>query len=257
MYSKPTSPQSIGQVLDGSFRLAAAAFGRSWILALFAGISGYAASVYQFTQGDSFTEALTAPQDAVYWTLYGVGLLASVVFYAAIYVRVDSIADGSSSGPGALTTALRKLPVLIVLFILNMLALVVGLILLVVPGLILIVSLVLALPILVLEDKGPIDSLTSSHRLVWGHWWRTAAILTVGGIIIFVLYIILGIIAAAIAPMLAGGEAAVAAVVSLFLVLALAGVLITPYIVSLILTIYWDLKLRKEGGDLSARAEAV
>ncbi|HEY4647264.1 MAG TPA: hypothetical protein VIH25_13415 [Steroidobacteraceae bacterium] len=256
MYAKPTSPQSIGQVLDGSFRLTAAAFGRSWILALFAGISGYAASVYQFTRGDSLAEAVTAPQDAMYWTLYAVGLLASVLFYAAIYLRIDSIADGST-GAGALQSALRKLPLLIALIILNMLALMVGFILLIVPGLILIVSLVLAMPILLLEDKGPIDSLTSSHKLVWGNWWRTAAILTVGGIIIFVLYMILGLIAAAVAPFLAGGEAAVVAVVSLFIVLALAGILISPYFVSLILNIYWDLKLRREGGDLSARAEAV
>jgi len=183
-------------------------------------------------------------------------LLASVLFYAAIYLRIDSIADGST-GAGALQSALRKLPLLIALIILNMLALMVGFILLIVPGLILIVSLVLAMPILLLEDKGPIDSLTSSHKLVWGNWWRTAAILTVGGIIIFVLYMILGLIAAAVAPFLAGGEAAVVAVVSLFIVLALAGILISPYFVSLILNIYWDLKLRREGGDLSARAEAV
>jgi len=192
----------------------------------------------------------------MYWTLYCVGLLASVLFYSAIYLRIDSVADGSI-GAGALRSALRKLPLLIALIILNMLALMVGFILLIVPGLILIVSLVLAMPILLLEDKGPIDSLTSSHKLVWGNWWRTAAILTVGGIIIFVLYVILGLLAAAVAPFLAGGEAAVAAVVSLFIVLALAGILISPYFVSLILNIYWDLKLRREGGDLSARAEAV
>jgi hypothetical protein len=256
MYSKPTSPQSIGQVLDGSFRLTATAFGRSWILALFAGLSAYAASVYQFTRGQSLEEALTAPQDAIYWTLYVLGLLGSILFYSALYIRIDNIASGGG-GPGALPTALRKLPMLIVLIILNMLALTVGFILLIVPGLILIVSLMLAMPILLLEGKGPVDSLKSSHKLVWGHWWRTTAILTVGVIVIFVLYIILGIIAAAVAPLVAGGEAAFAAVVSMFIVLALAGVLISPFVCSMILNIYWDLKLRKEGSDLAARAEAV
>jgi hypothetical protein len=257
MYSKPTSPQSIGQVLDGSFRLTATAFGRSWILALFAGLSAYAASVYQFTRGASFEEALTAPQDAIYWTLYVLGLIGSILFYSAIYLRIDEIASGSTGGPGVLPTALRKLPLLIVLIVLNMLALLVGFVLLIVPGMILIVSLMLATPILLLENKGPIDSLTSSHKLVWGHWWRTAAILTVGGIIIFVLYIILGIVAAAVAPLVSGGEAAVAAVISMFIVLALAGVLISPFVCAMVLNIYWDLKLRKEGGDLAARAEAV
>jgi hypothetical protein len=257
MYSKPTSPQSIGQVLDGSFRLTTAVFGRTWIFALLSGISAYAATAYQLTRGGSLAESLTAPQDAIYWTLYGLGLLGSILFYSAIYLRVDSIASGAEPGSGALATALRRLPLLIVMIILTMLVLVLGFVLLIVPGLILIVSLALAMPILLLEDKGPIASLLSSHRLVWGHWWRTTAILTVGGIIIFVLYVILGVIAAAVAPMLAGGEAAFAAMISMFIVLAVAGILIAPYFAALMLCIYWDLKLRKEGGDLAARAEAV
>ena len=37
----------------------------------------------------------------------------------------------------------------------------------------------------------------------------------------------------------------------------LAGFLITPFFVSLYLEVYRDLKMRKEGGDLAARIEAV
>lgn len=257
MYSKPSSPQSIGQVLDGSFRLAAASFKHTWRFALLAGISGYLATAYQFTRGDTLVEAVTSPQDAMYWTLYCVGFFLSMLFYSAMYVRVDSVAGGSTTGGSALAIALRRMPLLIALIFLNLLAVVVGIILLIVPGMILMVSLVLAMAIFMLEDKGPIESMTSSHRLVWGHWWRTAAILTVGGIIVFVVYIILGIVAAALAPLLAGGEAIIATMISVLLVLGLAGILIAPFFVSLILNIYWELKLRKEGGDLAARAEAV
>ncbi len=257
MYEKPTSPQSIGQVLDRSFRLTAAAFRHTWLLALPAGLAGYAASAYQFTRGDTVAQALTAPQDAVYWTLYIVGALLSMLFFAAIYLRVDAIAGGTAAQGGEVQTALRRLPLLIVLLVLTILALIGGLLLLIVPGVILAVSLMLSMPVFLLEDKGPIASLKSSHRLVWGHWWRTAAILTVAVIIVIVLYFIFGVLAAAIAPLLAGGEPVVAALLSLLIVLALLGVLITPFFVSLVLNIYWDLKLRKEGADLATRAQAV
>lgn len=257
MYVKPTSPQSIGQVLDGTFRLAAASFRHTWLFALIAGLASYAASAYQFSRGGTLAEAVLAPQDATYWTLYVCGVVVSIVFFAAIYLRIDSIAGGASSEAGALSSALRRLPLLIVLTILTLLALMIGYVLLIVPGVILTISLIVSMPIFLLEDKGPIDALTSSHRLVWGNWWRTAAIVTVGGIIVVVLYFIFGFVGAALAPLLTGGDALLASLISLLIVLALLGVVITPFFVALILNIYWDLKLRKEGGDLAARVQAA
>lgn len=257
MYEKPTSPQSIGQVLDGSFRLAAASFRHTWLLALLAGLASYAASAYQFSRGGTLMEAALAPQDATYWTLYVAGVVLSILFFAAIYLRVDAIAGGTAAEGGAVSVALRRLPLLLVLTILTVVAITCGLVLLIIPGLILAISLIASMPIFLLEDKGPIDSLTASHRLVWGHWWRTAAILTVGGIIVIVLYFIFGFVGAAIAPLVTRGDALLGGLISLLIVLALLGIVITPFFVSLILNIYWDLKLRKEGGDLTARVQAA
>lgn len=257
MYSKPTSPQSIGQVLDGSFRLTRSAYRQTWVLALLAGLVTTPASIYQFTQGESFTQSLLAPADAVYWTLYSVGMLVSLVFLSAIYLRIDAIAGGTTGGSNVMAAALRRYPWLLLSFILTLVAWAVGLVLLFIPGMILVVSLMLGMPILLLEGKGPINSLTSSHRLVWGHWWRTSVILTVAFIVVMVLYMILGGIAGAVAPLIASGSAEIAAVMAVAIVLSLAGILITPFFLALILNIYWDLKLRKEGGDLAARAEAL
>lgn len=257
MFTKPTSPQSIGQVLDGAFRLASVSFRQTWVLALLAGVASYAASVYQFTRGDTLVQSILAPADAVYWTLYVGGLLLSLLFFSAIYLRVDAIASGTTDGGDTVNAALRRLPLVLLLLVLTLLALAVGFVLLIVPFLILAVSLMLAMPILLIESKGPIDAMTSSHRLIWGHWWRTSAILTVGVIIIMVFYMILGMVAAAVAPMIASGAAEVAAVLSVAIVIGLAGILITPFFVALVLNIYWDLKLRKEGIDLAWRAEAL
>lgn len=253
MYEKPTSPQSIGQVLDGTFRLTAASFRHTWLLALLAGLSSYAASAYQFSKGGTPMEAMLAPQDATYWTLYAAGVVLSILFFAAIYLRVDTVAGGTAGQGGAVSGALRRLPLLIVLSILTVIAIACGMVLLVIPGIILAVSLVASMPIFLLEDKGPVDSLTSSHRLVWGNWWRTFIILVVAFIIAVVLYFVFGFVAALIGPLLTGGDAVLGAMVTLAIVLALLGIVITPFFVSLVLNIYWDLKLRKEGGDLAAR----
>ncbi len=257
MYTKPSSPQSIGQVLDGSFRLTAMSFRHVWVYALLAGLAGNAAAIYQFTRGGSSMAALAAQQDAVYWSLVLAGSLLGVLFMAAIYLRIDAIASGRTDDGNALSAALPRWPLLVVAFILYFIAVAVGLVLLIIPGIILMVSLMLCTAVLLFEDKGPIASLTGSHRLVWGHWWRTLVIMTVGGIIVAVLYMILGVLGGAIAPVLAGGDALIVGLVTTVLVLALAGILITPFFVALGLNVYWDLKLRKEGGDLAARAQAV
>ena len=256
MYAKPTSPQSIGQVLDGSFRLAAASFRHTWIYAVLAAIASYAATIYLFTRGgNNLEQAMLAQGDPIYWTLYCVGVIGSVFFLAAMYLRTDQIAGGDSGGSSAIGTALGRLPLLVVLTILTVLAIGIGMLLLIIPGIILSVSLMAAVPIFMLEDKGPVSSLTSSHRLVWGHWWRTLLILIVGGVIALVMWFVMSFIAAAIAPFLAGEstelEIALAAVIGI----ALIGVVLAPFFVSLVLNIYWDLKLRREGGDLAARVQ--
>lgn len=257
MIAKPTSPQSIGQVLDRSFRLAAASFRHTWLLALLSGLASYAATIYQFASGGAQLSALLVPQDPLYWVLYFCGLLVSLWLAAAIYYRIDAIASGTLEETPAVQMALRRLPLLIVLVILMMLAIALGIVLLVIPGIILMISLMPAQMLYLLENKGPVDALASSHRLVWGHWWRTFAILLVGGIIAMVVYILMYFVAGIVAAVAGSAEAALAAMLSVLIGVALAGIFLAPYLVSLLLNIYWDLKLRKEGGDLAARAQAV
>lgn len=257
MYVKPARPQSIGQLLDGTIRLTAVAFRDTWLLALFGGLSPIVASVYQFTRGGTLVAMATATGDAIYWTLYAVGMLLSVFFSAAIYLRLDAVASGAGGGGNVLVVAGSRLPLLVVLTILFVLALMLGLVLLIVPGVILAVSLMLATPVLLLEGKGPIASLLTSHRLVWGTWWRTAAILGVGGVIVVVMYLTVGFIAGAVAALLAGGEPMLAGLISLAIVQTLVGILMLPFFAALLLNVYWDVQLRKEGGDLAARARAA
>jgi len=146
--------------------------------------------------------------------------------------------------------------------ILFAIALVIGAILLIIPCLILMVSLGLCFNTALFEGKGPVDALSESHRLVWGNWWRTAAILTVGFIIIFVIYLIAGVIIGVLAPImvLGGGgteNVLLITLISGLLVGVLTSLLMTPFYIGLAIAIYWDLKLRKDGGDLAARVGAL
>jgi hypothetical protein len=97
---------------------------------------------------------------------------------------------------------------------------------------------------------------------VWGNWWRTAAILAVGFIVVFVIYMAASLVIGVLVPLLVlgGGDAESVLLITLIsslLIGVLMSLLITPFYISMLLAIYWDLKLRKDGGDLAARVGAL
>lgn len=279
MYSKPTTPLSIGQVLDGSFRLMGSGWKGVWVLALLGALAANAGAIYQVIVQAILSTPPTSLKLAVINGVVTIGgIILSVVIYAAMTIRLNRLAANEPTA-GELWAALRRLPGLIGLGICYSLVLAASSIptaayllmswpnigvtevviasVLSAPFWLYAVSLYLSQTILLLERLGPIKSLNASHRLIWGKWWRTATILTVGGIIILVTYLIAGFAGALGGAVMSGGEAILATTIAMVVVIAAISMFIGPYLVSLLLVIYWDLKLRKEGGDLAARAEAV
>jgi hypothetical protein len=94
---------------------------------------------------------------------------------------------------------------------------------------------------------------------VWGNWWRTFAILSVGGILVFVIYMAVALVIGLIIPFVGLGlnDVLVVTLMSGLLIGVLMNVLVTPFFSALLIALYWDLKLRKEGGDLAARVGAL
>ena len=97
---------------------------------------------------------------------------------------------------------------------------------------------------------------------MWGNWWRTFAILSVGVVIIFVIYMIAALIIGLIVPVLVFGgggteNVLLISLISGLLIGVLMSLLLTPFYISLAIAIYWDLKLRKDGADLAARVGAL
>lgn len=249
MEFKPTKPRSTGETIAASYRLASAAFSRSWLLGLLIALSSSLETVYQLAGGDPERLLAPFPHDPVYWLLYVIGLVLAQYFVAALYLRLDATASGREGGDDALRIALARLPAFVLMNALFVVALIAGTLLLIVPGLILTVSLAISSPVLLFDSKGPLESLSESHRLVWGHWWHTGTVLGIGGLVAIGVLLVCLIAAAILAALVTLGDVLTVALVTTLIVTALTGTLAMPFLLALVLNVYWDLKLRRHTED--------
>src|SRR5687768_2050712 len=266
MSIQPSQPQSIGGVLDTTFQLYKSSVLKLIPLSLLLVIASCLQYIYIFARGANPADPammLNLMTSWGYWLSLLAGVIGSTWITAATYLKVAAIGTDGDLGIGAaLQAALLRLPALVVMMILFILAVMIGTLLLIIPGIILMVSLLLCYPTALFDNKGPVSALSESHRLVWGNWWRTFVMLSVGVIILIVIYLIVATIVGVIAPFLMVGGAGAEDVllygmVSLVLIFVFLSLLLTPFYISLGIAIYWDLKLRKDGGDLAARAGAL
>jgi hypothetical protein len=105
-------------------------------------------------------------------------VVLSGVLQVVLIHRAWSAAEGRALPLRAsLDRALRLLPALLVLMLVEMLAVGVGLALLLVPGLILLCCWAVSLPVLAVEPSGPVQALRRSTEMTRGHRWQ---VLTLG-----------------------------------------------------------------------------
>jgi hypothetical protein len=251
MYQLASAPQSIGGVLDNGFKLFRECFTRVFFLA--------AAATLVYAPLGLTAAWMGVPPDTgrlgVFFLVLLVILLASLMLSAAVVARIDAIAHGGDKPASeALAIGVRRGPAMLGAGILYAIAICIGLLLLIVPGLILMVSLLFGPYATVTDRLGPLGSLQYSRRLVRGHWWRTAALVTIGAIIVSVLYFILAFVAGvavATNPEAFLGQNAPWYID--FVLSPLLSGLAAPLGYSLFLAMYYDLKLRHEGGDIAER----
>lgn len=266
MSIQPTQPQSIGGVLDTTFQLYKASVIKMIPMSLLSILASSPSSIYIFTKGVGNSgnplAMLALAETPGYWLALFATYVGIMLMAAASSIKMAAIAGGSDASVGtALMRALPRLPYLVVSLLLYFIAVTIGCILLLVPGVIVSVSLLLFVGTCVFDNKGPVGALLASHRLVWGNWWRTTAILLVGFVVLVVIYIFALLLISIVTPLLVLGGGTenllLISLVSGFAVGALIGLFMTPFYLALFLAIYWDLKLRREGGDLAARVGAL
>ncbi|HEX3397250.1 MAG TPA: hypothetical protein VHS76_11155 [Steroidobacteraceae bacterium] len=278
MYTKPTEPRSIGGVLDDGLRLWRAAFVKVWPIALMGqALMAIPLLIFWVQFGTLGVQSMVSMMtgSAGLSLAYALFSLASIGFHNAVIAQTDAIAGSEALTMGqSLSVGFRLLGRAFLLGILIALAIVLPLGLLffaltgvstvgrIVIGMVAFVfvcyaagKVILGAVVLIVEDKGAVDSLRRSWSLTTGYWWRVATILTVLVIVILVLFLVVGFIAGIVAATM-GSRSGVSGL--LIQVISLLGnTLITPLYAAVLVAIYHDLKLRKEGADLAGRVDAL
>ncbi len=260
-------PQSIGKVLDDGFKLfvqtllqilplsfLAVAMPLAVVIASIGGNNYLLLSSGQFDPATSDITSLVI----TFAVSVVVGLILAMASYAAIYYKmVGAVRGNTISHAVALLAGVKALIPLAVATLLYALATVLGLMLLVVPGFILMISMMLYMPAYVMDRESIVGSLSRSHKLVWGNWWRSFLIMSIPTVIMIVLLMGLGAISGALIAVSAPSEQGVAGMSQYSLLIEVAqhllNILFIPMYAAFMIILYNDLKLRKEGGDLSGK----
>jgi hypothetical protein len=254
----PDRPQSIGRVVDTSLELFKLIFRRLWWLFIPVAILNSIPGVYSLLSAPTHTlQGMQAAQGTTYYISVVVLSLADFWVYGVVTLCAVALARDEEPLLGKIMLqALRKWPLQVVVSICVGIAVIFGMFLFLVPGLILSVSLMLSYVTLLLEDRGPFAAIARSHRLIWGNWWRVFAIVSVVMTVWMVFYVVAAMVAGAIGVFSSGDV-----VFRIFVVSSLAGVILNivtiPLLTTSFLAVYWDVKLRKEGDDLSERIDAL
>lgn len=279
MYVQSTAPRAIGGVIDDAIKLYRASFRTCWPIALIGSVVTAAMSLYLLSR----LPALATVRDpALMWQmlkpspLWGWLLIpgiASLVLLGAMIACQNALAAGT--GPMtvglALATAFARLHWLL-------LAVLVGVIFIGSAAGIALVPVVAASRVLAVlawvilgtylwgrlqlwmvavfaEDADTFRAMGISWRLVGGHWWRSATILTVGIIIVLVISMLFGLVGNLIFVVVRVDPMSV--LMGNQVITAVERVFVTPMMPAVLVATYYDFKLRREGGDLAARTKSL
>lgn len=112
----------------------------------------------------------------------------------------------------------------------------------------------LAVPALLVEDVRGLKALRRSHSLVAGRWWQTFAVIMLGFLLASVLSSVIQAIFVGVILVGVDSSSLLA-----WVIIGLAGLaslmISTPFQAAILLVVYFDLRVRKEGFDLELLAE--
>ena len=256
----------MGEVLDLAFRIFKVTLIRALPYGIGAVIAQQISSLYKFSGVAPAHSVLSTP--AVGRGAFVLGVLLALLAWASMLLCQQAIVEHRpTSARAELGAALRRMVSFVPATVL-FLVVVAGdfMLLWALPGEyrvqaripLLLVSLYLAIllsctwPAVLFGGLGPIAALRQSMRLVWGNWWRLTLIYIVSGVIVLVVAILLGAVIATLVSWLGVGVPAMTSVVYAEVANAL-GAIMAPFAGALLLAVYGDLRVRREGTDLQQR----
>jgi len=251
MFTLPNEPQTIGQTLDTGFKLYFQAFKHVLLLSLIMNSMWLLISL--FIGPIEPGEEILGNQIGILIALVIIILVAYNVLQVAIMDRIHHFTQGSLNTIGeSLATGKRLFLTMLGASLLYGLVSGIGMLLLIIPGIVLAIYMVLYSASIVIEGSGPLQSLQRSMDLVKQNWWRCMLILTVVGTVYMILYTVI-IFAISISLAMSSPEDINQYAFFFDLIGAVIGTILTPLLFSMVLVIFNDLKVRREGGDLEAR----
>ena len=155
----------------------------------------------------------------------------------------------------SLQFALHRLRSLLWLALLHAIVLLVGFVLCVIPGIYLYGALAVATPALLFEDLRGRKALRRSRELIKTRWWPTAGAVLAASVLV-------QIVTAAISGVIVGaavgthGNQLVGDILTVIAGTASA-MITTPFLAAVIVVLYFDLRVRKEGFDLFLLAQRM
>ena len=255
----PTRPRTLAELLDASLKMFRATLPKCLPYASMAILFLQLPTLYELARG-RMPPLIPNPaemNDPVWITLYTVGYLLFSILWMATLLRQAAVAAGRAAGTADLLDAFKQTPAIVAIILIGN-VLVLGLLSwplsLIEPyrsacfaGMVLVaiyalVALSLALPARMLTNKGVIQSLLYSVRLVRGNWWRTTALYAIAASIIITVLFFAEVMAALILPGAAHEPAARALMAAVMLaLLAMGGIFFT----AILLNTFSDLELRQ------------
>jgi hypothetical protein len=263
----PTRPLTVGEVLDLVIQIFKATVVRCLPYGICAVIAQELPNIYELGNGTGAVRQPFGGGHPIWIVLFVVGTLLSLIAWSALLLRQRAIVEHlPTSTRSELVQTLRRLPSFVTATVLVFVAVGSELaILLWVPRqyhtgalvslgvLSFYVAILLSCtwPAVLLGGRGPLGALRQSVRLVWGNWWRAMAIYVVGAVTVLVLGILVGILIALVVPTLI---ADIPVMWATFTVIANGMVaVVAPFVCALLLAVFGDLRVRKEGADLQQR----
>jgi hypothetical protein len=263
-------PLRVGEILDAGIKITTKRFAAlaKIVAVVTIPIQVVSAFVSLSTTSDeafSTNTSTTGEIDSEVWTqLAGnlvvslLGLLATLIALAACTRIVAGAYFGEDADwRGSLAYAGRRLPSLLWLGLLYVLMVALGTLGCIIPGIWLAVAYALSIPALLIEDARGTNALRRSFRLVRKRWWPTFGVLLLGFILINIVQATLSLPLLALLLAGDGDPNVVVFVVAATITGTIATVLTTPFLVAMLVVVYVDLRVRKEGLDLQLLAQRV
>lgn len=284
-------PLGFGEILDGAFSLYRRNFGTFVLtalvpsIALLAGGLIYAIALSNFVrEGGDPTAAMAAILGPFLLFIVLAGLATFVSWGALTHQAAQAFTGASVSVPDGLKAGLRAFPSMLgaaflagvatvivamaVGIIGGIFAMVLGVIGAIVMGIGMLVMYMLAItifagvaPAIVVEGKGPLSALTRSWDLVRGALGRTMGLVVVSVLIAYMPVIAVMFVTGTTGMMTNPSSAAAVpdagALIAQQVLAWIAGVLTTPFMVSVFVLTYFDRRVRTEALDVQVMTESL